>query len=60
MKKTFVLFFVMLCITSAIVAQQPYIPTAENLKNREEFQDMKFGVFIHWGIYKKMADGNGS
>jgi alpha-L-fucosidase len=57
MKKTFVLFFVMLCITSAIVAQQPYIPTAENLKNREEFQDMKFGVFIHWGIYSMMADG---
>jgi len=40
-----------------VSAQQRYNPTEENLKNREEFQDMKFGVFIHWGIYSMMADG---
>lgn len=24
---------------------------------REEFQDRKFGIFLHWGIYSMMADG---
>lgn len=34
-----------------------YVPAAENLQNRQNFQDMKFGVFIHWGIYSMLADG---
>ena len=24
---------------------------------REEFQDRKFGIFIHWGLYSMLADG---
>ena len=27
-----------------------YTPTKENLESRKQFQDMKFGMFIHWGI----------
>ncbi|MCK0146199.1 alpha-L-fucosidase [Arenibacter sp. F26102] len=34
-----------------------YIPTQENLEHREAFQDMKFGMFIHWGIYSVLGDG---
>ena len=34
-----------------------YVPTPENLAARQEFQDNKFGVFIHWGIYSMLADG---
>ena len=34
-----------------------YTPTAENLVSRSEFQDMKFGMFIHWGIYSVLGDG---
>lgn len=34
-----------------------YIPTKGNLVAREAFQDMKFGMFIHWGIYSTLADG---
>ncbi|GAL64319.1 alpha-L-fucosidase [Algibacter lectus] len=34
-----------------------YTPTAGNLEAREEFQDMKFGMFIHWGVYSILADG---
>lgn len=34
-----------------------YTPTAENLAAREEFQDMKLGIFIHWGVYSMLADG---
>jgi alpha-L-fucosidase len=34
-----------------------YTPTAENLASRKEFQDMKFGLFIHWGIYSELGAG---
>ena len=34
-----------------------YIPTEANLKSRAEFSDMKFGVFIHWGIYSMFGQG---
>lgn len=48
-------------LTAAIIfnvsAQEKYMPTEENLKNREQFQDDKFGLFIHWGIYSMMANG---
>ncbi|AMR31585.1 alpha-L-fucosidase [Mucilaginibacter sp. PAMC 26640] len=35
----------------------PYTPTAENLAARKKFQEMKFGLFIHWGIYSILGDG---
>lgn len=34
-----------------------YTPSAENLAAREAFQDKKFGIFIHWGIYSMPAQG---
>ena len=34
-----------------------YIPSDSNLEAREEFQNMRFGVFIHWGIYSMYAQG---
>jgi alpha-L-fucosidase len=34
---------------------QNYVPTKENLENREWFQDAKFGMFIHWGIYSVLG-----
>lgn len=34
-----------------------YTPSAENLVQREKFRDNKFGLFIHWGIYSLMANG---
>ena len=38
-------------------AQSSYQPSPENLKARQEFQDMKFGMFIHWGVYSVLGDG---
>lgn len=38
-------------------AQGEYHPTPENLKARQEFQDAKFGMFIHWGVYSVLGDG---
>jgi alpha-L-fucosidase len=50
-----IIFF--LCLTSFCYGQSSYQPSAENLQARKEFQDAKFGMFIHWGIYSLMADG---
>jgi alpha-L-fucosidase len=36
---------------------QPYSPAPENLKAREWFQDAKFGLFVHWGVYSVIGDG---
>ena len=37
--------------------QEGHAPTPENLKAREWFQDARFGLFIHWGVYSLLADG---
>lgn len=54
-------FVIALCaflLPSAVVsAQEDYVPTPENLAARESFEDMRFGVFLHWGIYSMFAQG---
>lgn len=57
MKRNCTLILAFMLVAGSVSAQQPYTPTRENLQKRELFQDMKFGVFIHWGIYSMMADG---
>jgi alpha-L-fucosidase len=42
---------------AALPAQTPYVPPAENLAARARFQDMRFGMFIHWGLYSLLQDG---
>ena len=39
------------------VRAQSYQPTAANLEARRSFQDAKFGLFIHWGVYSLLSDG---
>jgi alpha-L-fucosidase len=34
-----------------------YVPQLENLAAREWFQDAKFGIFVHWGVYSVLARG---
>jgi alpha-L-fucosidase len=48
---------VLLLPLPARAAEAPYKPTSENLKAREWFQDAKFGLFIHWGVYSVLGDG---
>lgn len=38
-------------------AQASYTPAPENLKARQWFQDAKFGLFVHWGVYSVLGDG---
>jgi alpha-L-fucosidase len=43
--------------SSSVSAQETYTRAPENLKARAWFQDAKFGLFIHWGVYSVLGDG---
>ncbi|MCC2976924.1 alpha-L-fucosidase [Sphingomonas sp. PL-96] len=49
------------CAAPLAIAQSSaaYTPAAANLEAREWFQDAKFGVFLHWGLYSELG-GSGS
>ena len=47
----------MACFSIGMFAQEGYVPTQENLENREWFQDAKYGLFVHWGVYSIMGGG---
>src|SRR5947209_19781022 len=51
------LFLVFLPPLAATAAESAYKPSPANLKAREQFQDAKFGLFIHWGVYSVLGDG---
>ena len=56
MRKSLSIF--LLCLLSlAGRSQGNYVPAPENLEARKEFQDNKFGIFLHWGIYSMLAQG---
>jgi alpha-L-fucosidase len=38
-------------------AQPGYRPSAANLAAREWFQRARFGLFVHWGVYSVLGDG---
>ena len=57
MKKGIISLLLAAGLSLPVVAQEGYQPTPENLKARQEFQDNKFGIFLHYGIYSMMADG---
>ena len=52
--QTFALFCV-LC--GATLTAQKYSPSDENLAARVSFQEDKFGMFVHWGVYSLLGDG---
>src|SRR5437879_13496460 len=41
----------------SVCSAQTYKPSESNLKARQWFQDSKFGLFIHWGVYSVLGDG---
>jgi alpha-L-fucosidase len=50
----------MLLVSLAAVearAESSYQPAPANLEARHWFQDAKFGLFIHWGVYSVLGDG---
>lgn len=56
MKKLIVIFLFCLC-PFVLKAQDSYIPSRENLEARKWFEEAKFGMFIHWGVYSILGDG---
>lgn len=57
MKKTLLVAALALASCLGLKAQTEYVPTEANLKSREEFRDMKLGIFLHWGLYSMFAQG---
>lgn len=62
MKKMLFAFLFALVFSIAFAQEyvQPvpdYTPSAQNIDERNKFQNMKFGLFIHWGIYSVLGDG---
>ena len=45
----------MLLLATLPAKAQPYEPSPEVLTARDTFQDDKFGIFIHWGIYSMLG-----
>jgi len=51
------LLLILCMLSMGAQAQWKYEPTPENIKSREWFEDAKFGLFIHWGVYSVLGDG---
>lgn len=49
--------FVLAAVLPLLAVGQEYVPTAENLQSRREFADLRFGIFLHWGLYSTFAQG---
>ena len=45
------------CWTASAQTTAPYAPAPENLQARTAFQDAKFGIFLHWGLYSMLGSG---
>lgn len=55
MKKILAILAMTLLLTTSF-AQPPYQPSKSNLEARQWFQNNKFGMFIHWGLYSILGD----
>ncbi len=55
--KKILLFTLLITAIFQIAAQYDYTPDESNLESREWFQDAKFGLFVHWGVYSVMGGG---
>lgn len=53
----FLWLFLVACLPLGALMAQDYVPTEANLKNRQDFEDDRFGIFLHWGIYSMYAQG---
>ncbi len=47
----------LMTVVPTLAAAADYQPTAANLEARRAFQDAKFGLFVHWGVYSVLGDG---
>lgn len=55
-------FIKYLCVSAVILSgnvsvAQPYVPTDEVKESQRQFNNDRFGIFIHWGIYSMFGQG---
>src|SRR2546430_15110260 len=50
-------FILAATLLAATAFGQSYQPSGVNLSAREWFQNARFGMFIHWGVYSVLGDG---
>lgn len=51
------LILLCLVLASGARAQEAYTPSASNLAARQWFDSARFGMFIHWGAFSVLGDG---
>ena len=44
-------------LAASAAAQSGYVPAPENIAARRQFADARFGIFIHWGLYALLGQG---
>lgn len=54
MKKLVIYLFTAIIMTNGHA--QTYTPTAANFEARQQFENAKFGLFIHWGVFSILGD----
>lgn len=57
MKKLLAAAMLALSLTASANTNKTYTPSADNIAARKHFQDSKFGIFLHWGLYAMLATG---
>ena len=57
MKNIVLLLLVLAAFCPRAAAQTDYVPSEANLEARESFSRDRFGIFIHWGIYSMLGQG---
>jgi alpha-L-fucosidase len=57
MKKIALFISALFILNISVFSQTGYTPSEKNRENREWFRDAKFGLFVHWGVYSILGDG---
>lgn len=57
MRPLVIYLFLFTFLSSILLNAQKYKPSYENLEARAWFQKSRFGLFVHWGVYSILGDG---
>jgi alpha-L-fucosidase len=57
MKKALLTLLVYAAVSLSLRAQNSYAPSPDNLRARQWFDSARFGLFIHWGAFSVLGDG---
>ena len=55
--KNKLLHTLLLAVFAATALQAQYTPSPGNLTARQQFDQSRFGIFIHWGLYSMLGQG---